>query len=166
MCRGLPAGVVRHGAGQPAELLVAPAVEHGQVYAVIELGFYRPVTETERRCWSAPGTAGGGHPLWHRPQPPAERCWKKPSASPKSCRRSRSELSNEELEQQSRIPQESQAQMEVQQTELEQTNAHLEAQTQQLEYQREQLLRAQSAMTDKARELGWPASTRASSWPT
>ena len=43
--------------------------------------------------------------------------------------------------------------MEVQQTELEQTNANLEAQTQQLEHQREQLLRAQSAMTDKAREL-------------
>jgi signal transduction histidine kinase/CheY-like chemotaxis protein len=43
--------------------------------------------------------------------------------------------------------------MEHQQSELEQTNAHLEEQTQQLEYQREQLLRAQGALTDKAREL-------------
>ncbi|MBX4377832.1 hypothetical protein K4H02_22515, partial [Mycobacterium tuberculosis] len=43
--------------------------------------------------------------------------------------------------------------MEHQQSELEQTNAHLEEQTQQLEYQREQLLRAQGALTDKAHEL-------------
>ena len=56
--------------------------------------------------------------------------------------------------------------MEVQQTELEQTNAHLEAQTQQLEYQREQLLRAQSAMTDKARRAGLASQYKSEFWPT
>ncbi|MCR2674159.1 hypothetical protein NSO96_23395, partial [Salmonella enterica] len=52
----------------------------------------------------------------------------------------------EELEQQSRILQETQARMEVQQTELKQANVSLERQT-------EQLLRVQGALTDKARLL-------------
>ena len=41
---------VSSGTGQsdPVELLVAPAMENGQVFAVIELGFCRPLGDTGR----------------------------------------------------------------------------------------------------------------------
>ena len=141
--------------GGESVLLVAPAVEHGQVYAVIELGFNRPVTETERtlmeRASELLAVAIRSGIDRNRLQNLLEETQRQ--SEELQTQQEELRVSNEELEQQSRILQESQAQMEVQQTELEQTNAHLEAQTQQLEYQREQLLRAQSAMTDKAREL-------------
>ena len=36
------------GQASPTQLLIAPAVENGEVFAVIELGFYRPVSDAER----------------------------------------------------------------------------------------------------------------------
>ncbi len=157
--RDVPAGYLpvssATGQASAAELLVAPAVEHGQVYAVIELGFNRPVTDTERslmeRASEMLAVAIRSGIDRNRLQNLLEETQRQ--SEELQSQQEELRVSNEELEQQSRILQESQAQMEVQQTKLEQTNAHLEAQTQQLEYQREQLLRAQSAMTDKAREL-------------
>ncbi len=143
------------GQASPTELLIAPAVERGQVYAVIELGFCRPVNEAERhlmeRASEMLAVAIRTGIDRNRMQDLLEETQRQ--SEELQTQQEELRVNNEELEQQSRILQESQAQMEVQQTELEQTNAHLEAQTQQLEYQREQLLRAQSAMTDKAREL-------------
>ncbi|MFN3438882.1 MAG: response regulator [Acidovorax sp.] len=143
------------GQASPVELLVAPAVEHGNVFAVIELGFYRPVSEAERtlleRASEMLAVAIRSGIDRSRLQDLLEETQRQ--SEELQTQQEELRVNNEELEQQSRILQESQAQMEVQQTELEQTNAHLEEQTQQLEYQREQLLRAQSAMTDKAREL-------------
>ena len=157
--RDVPAGhlMVSSSTGQsaPTELLLAPAIENGEVFAVIELGFHRPLTEPERTLMER---ASGILAVAIRAgidRNRLEALLEETQRQSEELQTQQEELrvSNEELEQQSRILQESQAQMEVQQTELEQTNAHLEAQTQQLEYQREQLLRAQSAMTDKAREL-------------
>ena len=143
------------GRASPAELLLAPAVEHGQVYAVFELGFYRPVNEAEctllERASEILAVAIRSGMDRNRLQALLEETQRQ--SEELQTQQEELRVNNEELEQQSRMLQESQAQMEVQQTELEQTNAHLEQQTQQLEYQREQLLRAQSAMTDKAREL-------------
>ena len=143
------------GQANPTELLLAPAVERGEVYAVIELGFYRPVGDAERtlleRASEMLAVAIRSGMDRNRLQALLEETQRQ--SEELQTQQEELRVNNEELEQQSRILQESQAQMEVQQTELEQTNAHLEAQTQQLEYQREQLLRAQSAMTDKAREL-------------
>ena len=143
------------GQASPAELLLAPAVEHGRVYAVIELGFYRPVGDAERSLLERASEmlavairSGMDRSRLQSLLEETQRQSEELQAQQEELR-----VNNEELEQQSRILQESQAQMEVQQTELEQTNAHLEQQTEQLEYQREQLLRAQSAMSDKAREL-------------
>jgi CheY-like chemotaxis protein/CHASE3 domain sensor protein len=143
------------GQSAPTELLLAPAIENGEVFAVIELGFQRPLTEPERTLMER---ASGILAVAIRAgidRNRLEALLEETQRQSEELQTQQEELrvSNEELEQQSRILQESQAQMEVQQTELEQTNAHLETQTQQLEYQREQLLRAQSAMTDKAREL-------------
>ena len=157
--RNVPAGYLpvssSTGQASPAELLVAPAVEHGQVYAVIELGFYRQVGDAERSLMERASEmlavairSGIDRSRLQSLLEETQRQSEELQAQQEELR-----VNNEELEQQSRILQESQAQMEVQQTELEQTNAHLEQQTEQLEYQREQLLRAQSAMADKAREL-------------
>ena len=143
------------GQASPAELLVAPAVENGEVFAVIELGFHRPVNEAERslmeRASEMLAVAIRSGIDRNRMQYLLEETQRQ--SEELQTQQEELRVNNEELEQQSRILQESQAQMEVQQTELEQTNAHLEEQTQQLEHQREQLLRAQSAMTDKAHEL-------------
>ncbi|MFT4240712.1 MAG: response regulator [Acidovorax sp.] len=157
--RDVPAGYlpVTSGTGQasPTELLVAPAMENGRVYAVIELGFHRPLDEAERSLVERASEmlaiairAGMDRSRLETLLEQTQRQSEELQAQQEELR-----VNNEELQQQSRILQESQAQMELQQTELEQTNAHLEEQTQQLEYQREQLLRAQSALTDKAREL-------------
>eukprot|EP01037_Dinobryon_pediforme_P008491 gene8491-8581_t len=157
--RDVPAGhlMVSSSTGQsaPTELLLAPAIENGEVFAVIELGFHRPVTEPERTLMERASQMLAVAVRAGIDRNRLEALLEETQRQSEELQTQQEELrvSNEELEQQSRILQESQAQMEVQQTELEQTNAHLEAQTQQLEYQREQLLRAQSAMTDKAREL-------------
>ncbi|MFY3386730.1 response regulator [Paracidovorax sp. MALMAid1276] len=143
------------GQASPAELLLAPAMENREVYAVIELGFNRPVSEAERtlmeRASEMLAVAIRSGIDRNRLQSLLEETQRQ--AEELQTQQEELRVSNEELEQQSRVLQESQAQMEVAQTELEQSNAHLEEQTQQLEYQREQLLRAQSAMTDKTREL-------------
>ncbi len=143
------------GQASPTQLLIAPAVENGEVFAVIELGFYRPVSDAERslleRASEMLAVAIRSGIDRNRLQELLEETQRQ--SEELQTQQEELRVNNEELEQQSRILQESQAQMEVQQTELEQTNANLEAQTQQLEHQREQLLRAQSAMTDKAREL-------------
>ncbi len=62
-------------------------------------------------------------------------------------------VSNEELEEQGRALRESQARLENQHAELEQTNVQLEEHTQRLARQKEDLLRAQHAMTLHSREL-------------
>ncbi|UCU98847.1 response regulator [Acidovorax radicis] len=143
------------GQSDPVELLVAPAMENREVFAVIELGFFRPLGDAERtlmeRASEMLAVAIRSGIDRNRLQALLEETQRQ--SEELQTQQEELRVNNEELEQQSRILQESQAQMEVQQTELEQTNAHLEEQTQQLEYQREQLLRAQSAMTDKAREL-------------
>ena len=143
------------GQSDPVELLVAPAMENREVFAVIELGFCRPLGDAERllmeRASEMLAVAIRSGIDRSRLQALLEETQRQ--SEELQTQQEELRVNNEELEQQSRILQESQAQMEVQQTELEQTNAHLEEQTQQLEYQREQLLRAQSAMTDKAREL-------------
>ena len=157
--RGVPAAHLMvssgTGASAPAELLVAPAIENGQVHAVIELGFYRAVDPFEHQLLKQASELLAVAIRSGQDRSRLEALLEETQRQSEELQAQQEELrvSNEELEQQSRILQESQAQMEVQQTELEQTNAHLEQQTQQLEYQREQLLRAQSTMTDKAHEL-------------
>ncbi|MFT3814371.1 MAG: response regulator [Acidovorax sp.] len=139
----------------PVELLIAPAVENGKVYGVIELGFLRLTTESEVELLQGASTM-----LAIAIRSAIDRS--RLESLLEETRRQSEELlvqqeemrvSNEELEQQSQALQRSQTLMEQQQQELEQTNAHLEEQTHRLEHQREQLLRAQDALTDKAREL-------------
>ncbi len=143
------------GSSRPAELLVAPAIENGELLAVIEFGFLRPVREAERNLLERASAMLAVAVRLGIDRQRLEVLLEETRRQAEELQTQQEELrvNNEELEQQSRVLQASQAQMEVQQTELEQTNVHLEEQTQQLEYQREQLLKAQDALTGKAREL-------------
>ncbi len=143
------------GSSAPAELLVAPAMENGEVFAVIELGFYRAVDEFEHRLFRQASEMLAVAIRSGQDRSRLEALLEETQRQSEELQAQQEELrvNNEELEQQSRILQESQAQMELQQTELEQTNAQLEEQTQQLENQREELLAAQSDLTEKAREI-------------
>ncbi len=143
------------GSSAPAELLVAPAMENGEVFAVIELGFYRAVDEFEHRLFQQASEMLAVAIRSGQDRSRLEALLEETQRQSEELQAQQEELrvNNEELEQQSRILQESQAQMELQQTELEQTNAQLEEQTQQLENQREELLTAQSDLTQKASEI-------------
>ena len=157
--RDVPAGHLQvssaTGDSRPAELLVAPATENGEVLAVIELGFLRTVGQAERNLMERASQTLAVAVRLGKDRQRLEALLEETRRQSEELQTQQEELrvTNEELEQQSRVLQVSQAQMEVQQTELEQTNAHLEEQTQQLEHQREQLMKAQEALTTKAREL-------------
>ena len=136
------------GRSNPAELVLAPAMMNGRVYAVIELGFNHPVGEVERGLLEGASEMLASAIRSGQDRTRLEALLEETQRQAEELQTQQEELrvSNEELEQQSRILQESQARMELQQTELEQTNTNLEAQA-------EQLLRVQGALTEKARQL-------------
>lgn len=150
--RNVPAGHLEiasaTGRSNPAELILAPAMQNGRVYAVIELGFNHPVGETERSLLEGASEMLASAIRSGLDRTRLESLLEETQRQSEELQTQQEELrvSNEELEQQSRILQESQARMELQQTELEQTNTHLESQA-------DQLLRVQDALTDKARQL-------------
>jgi len=150
--RNVPAGHFEvssaTGRSNTAELVVAPAMQNERVYAVIELGFNHPVGDAERMLLEGASEMLASAIRAGRDRSRLESLLAETQRQSEELQTQQEELrvSNEELEQQSRILQESQARMELQQTELEQTNLNLESQT-------EQLLRVQSALTDKARLL-------------
>ena len=150
--RNVPAGhfevTSATGRSNPAELVLAPAIQNDRVYAVIELGFNHPVGESERSLLEGASEMLASAIRAGMDRTRLEALLTETQRQSEELQTQQEELrvSNEELEQQSRILQESQARMELQQTELEQTNVNLESQT-------EQLLRIQGALTDKARLL-------------
>ncbi len=143
------------GESQPLELVLAPAVENGKVHALLELGFARPVIQPELDLLEGASSnlAVAVRSALDRSRLENLLEETRQQAEELTVQQEEMRASNEELEQQSQALQRSQAQMEQQQQELEQTNVYLEEQTQKLEHQREQLLRAKDALTDKAREL-------------
>ncbi len=136
------------GRSNPAELMLFPAIQNERVYAVIELGFNHPVGDSERGLLEGASEMLASAIRAGLDRTRLEALLAETQRQSEELQTQQEELrvSNEELEQQSRILQESQARMELQQTELEQTNVNLESQA-------EQLLRIQSALTDKARLL-------------
>ena len=143
------------GRGLPTEVVIVPALLHGAVHGLIELGFLRKLTRTDIDFLqrAAEQVALSIRSAIDRTQLEALLSETQRQSEELQAQQEELRVSNEELEQQSRVLQESQAQLEAQQAELEQTNAQLEEQTQQLEYQKQQLLRAQDALSDKARDL-------------
>ncbi|CAB3898486.1 response regulator [Achromobacter deleyi] len=150
--RNVPAGhfeiTSATGRSNPAELVLAPAIQNERVYAVIELGFNHAVGDAERNLLEGASEMLASAIRAGLDRTRLESLLAETQRQSEELQTQQEELrvSNEELEQQSRILQESQARMELQQTELEQTNVNLESQA-------EQLLRVQGALTDKARLL-------------
>jgi len=143
------------GRAQPAELLIAPASVDGVVYAVLELGFFHPVTPADRDLVERISESLAVAVRASRDRTRLEDLLQETQRQSEELQAQQEELrvNNEELEEQSRVLKESQAQLEAQQAELEQTNAQLSQQTTQLENQRDELEQSQAALNDRAAEL-------------
>jgi signal transduction histidine kinase/DNA-binding response OmpR family regulator/CHASE3 domain sensor protein len=143
------------GQGKTREVLVAPASADGVVYAVVELGFFRPVKPEYLELLSRVTEALGVAVRSARDRTRLEDLLAETQRQSEELQTQQEELrvSNEELEVQTRALKESQLRLEEQQTELQQTNARLEEQTRLLEQQKEELARAQASLTEKAAEL-------------
>ncbi|HVY83142.1 MAG TPA: response regulator [Steroidobacteraceae bacterium] len=143
------------GKGKTREVLVAPASADGVVYAVLELGFFRPVKPEYFELLSRVTEALGVAVRSARDRTRLEDLLAETQRQSEELQSQQEELrvSNEELEVQARALKESQLRLEEQQTELQQSNAQLEEQTRLLEHQKEELARAQASLTEKAAEL-------------
>ena len=143
------------GRAQPAELLIAPASVDGKVYAVVELGFFHPVTPADRDLVDRVSESLAVAVRASRDRTRLEDLLQETQRQSEELQAQQEELrvNNEELEEQSRVLKESQAQLEAQQAELEQTNAQLSEQTTQLENQRDELEQSQASLNERAAEL-------------
>ncbi|HEV2675382.1 MAG TPA: response regulator [Aliidongia sp.] len=143
------------GKDKPRHLVISPGSVDGNVNAVIELGFIRPVdapvlTLLEQLSAAIAIAVRSANYRVELQQLLAETQQKSEELQVQG---EELRVSNEELEEQSRALKESQARLEQQQAELEQTNSQLEEQAQQLETQRDDLARTTASVQLKAREL-------------
>ncbi|MBK1882193.1 response regulator [Luteolibacter pohnpeiensis] len=143
------------GKSAPRHLLVMPIHVEGQVKAVLELGFFKPVQESDKellaRVESSIGVAIRSVKYRMRLRELLEQTQQQSEEVQAQSEELR--VSNEELEEQSRALMESQSRLELQQTELEQNNVQLEEQTQMLEQQKRYLVNAKEALEKQAWEV-------------
>ena len=143
------------GEANPTQLLIAPASDSGVVHAVVELGFFRSLQPSDlellRRAREAIGIAVRSS----KDRTKLEELLEETQRQSEELQTQQEELrvANEELAEQSQVLKESQVRLESQQAELEQTNSQLEEQASILENQRDELQRAQMALTERAAEL-------------
>ena len=143
------------GSGASRELLIAPAAVYGTVYAIVELGFLRPVRPEEKDLLAGVSEGLGVAVRASFDRTRLEELLAETQRQSEELQTQQEELrvTNEELEVQSRALKESQAHLEAQQAELEQTNSQLEEQAQVLEQQKDALAHTQNALTERAGEL-------------
>ncbi|HVW67620.1 MAG TPA: response regulator [Steroidobacteraceae bacterium] len=143
------------GTGRPAHLLIAPASEGGSVQAVVELGFFRPVQDSDRALLRRVRDSIGIAVRSSKDRTRLEELLEETQRQAEELQTQQEELrvANEELSEQGQALKESQARLESQQTELEQTNSQLEQQASILEQQRDELQRAQLGLAERAAEL-------------
>ena len=143
------------GRGKPTELLVTPAAVDGEVNAVLELGFFRTLTEADLELLSRISESLGVAVRAAKDRTRLEELLGETQRQGEELQTQQEELrvTNEELEVQSRSLQESQVRLEHQQAELEQTNSQLEEQAQMLQIQKNELLRTETLALDRAAAL-------------
>ncbi|PYE42950.1 signal transduction histidine kinase [Rhizobium sp. PP-F2F-G20b] len=143
------------GRDKPRHLVISPAIIDGEVDAVIELGFLRPIDESVLALLeqAAASIATAVRSANYRTDLQNLLAETQRQSEELQVQSEELRVSNEELEEQGRALKESQARLEQQQVELEQTNSQLEEQTRQLETQRDDLERVNGAVQLKAREL-------------
>jgi len=156
--RDVPDGFVAEsslGRAKVRELLLAPAVHDGQVQAVIELGFFKPVHPADLELLVGLSESIGVAVRASKDRSRLEELLQETQRQADELQVQQEELrvSNEELEEQGRVLKESQARLENSQAELEQTNSQLEEQAQLLEAQKDNLAGAQSVLLERANEL-------------
>ena len=143
------------GHANPTQLLIAPANDSGVVHAVIELGFFRTLQASDLELLRRGREAIGIAVRSSKDRTRLEELLEETQRQSEELQTQQEELrvANEELAEQSQVLKESQVRLESQQAELEQTNSQLEEQASILENQRDELQRAQLALTERAAEL-------------
>ncbi|MES2476303.1 MAG: response regulator [Verrucomicrobiota bacterium] len=143
------------GKSLAAQLIVVPVKHEDTINAVIELGFFQPIQDSDRELLDALddliGEAVRSVKYRTRLQELLEETRKQSEEVQAQSEELR--VSNEELEEQGRALRESQSRLELQQTELEQTNVQLEEQAFSLERQRNDLITAKESLEHQAREV-------------
>ena len=143
------------GQSKPKHLIISPAIADGDVNAIVELGFLRPVGGDVVALLEQASSTIGAALRSAKYRAELRNLLEETQRQSEVLQVQGEELrvSNEELEEQSRALKESQHRLEQQQVELEQTNSQLEEQAQQLERQRDDLARANVDVEHKAREV-------------
>ncbi|WP_263263755.1 response regulator [Pseudomonas sp. RIT-PI-S] len=143
------------GEGLPRSVVVVPALNDGQVNAVIELGFLRPLGERDIAFLDLIAGNVGTSVEAARYRQRLQEVLAETQQLNEELQVQQEELktANEELEEQSRVLKESQAYLETQQAELEQTNEQLAERTDALASQRDALEQAQIQLEERADEL-------------
>ncbi|MGC4014717.1 MAG: response regulator [Luteolibacter sp.] len=143
------------GKALPRHLLAAPFALEGRVNAVVELGFFGAIRDSDlellQRVDSTVATAVRSVKYRMRLQELLEETQRQSEELQAQSEELR--VSNEELEEQSRTLRESQSRLELQQAEMEQNNTQLEEQTHILERQKNDLLTAKVNLESQAREI-------------
>jgi CheY-like chemotaxis protein/CHASE3 domain sensor protein len=143
------------GEGLPRSVAVLPALNDGQVNAVIELGFLRPLSDRDIAFLELVAGNVGTSIEAARYRQRLQEVLAETQQLNEELQVQQEELktANEELEEQSRVLKESQAYLETQQAELEQTNEQLAEHTNALASQRDALEQAQIQLEERADEL-------------
>jgi len=143
------------GGSMPRHLVIAPTSADGVANAVLELGFFRPVSphdlELLRRLAEPIGVAL--RTAKYRKELALLLEETQRQAEELQLQQEELRVSNEELEQQSRTLKESAVHLEAQQAELEQANAQLGAQAEVLQAQKDKLERSQRELMVHSDEL-------------
>jgi CheY-like chemotaxis protein/CHASE3 domain sensor protein len=157
--RAVPADYVTASSGTgravPRELLIAPATFEGEVKAVIELGFFEPITPADEELLSRASAALGAAVRNAVERVRLVDLLEETQRQSEELQTQQEELrvSNEELEEQGRALQESQTQLERQQQMLEETNSDLELHAERLAQQKQKLSLQQSELIGQRNEL-------------
>jgi len=143
------------GEGLPRSVAVVPTVNDGQVNAVLELGFLRPLGDRDIAFLELIAGNVGTSVEAARYRQRLQEVLAETQQLNEELQVQQEELktANEELEEQSRVLKESQAYLETQQAELEQTNEQLAERTEALAKQRDALEHAQVQLEERADEL-------------
>ena len=143
------------GHAKSVELLIAPAIADGTVQAVIELGFFRALTQDDEELATRISESLAVAVRASADRTRLEELLGQTQRQSEELQTQQEELrvSNEELEEQGRSLKESTARLEEQRSELEQTNAQLEEQAEMLESQKDALADAQLVLQKRATEL-------------
>ncbi len=144
------------GRSRPRELVIVPAISEGQVHAVVELGFMRSITDTDRELLLQISESFAAAVDASKDRTRLENLLEETQRQSEELQTQQEELrvANEELEVQAKALKESQVHLETQQHELARSNVQMEEYTQMLEQQRNDLVQAQRLAEEKAAELG------------